>query len=91
MAENIIDLDPDTIAAIDRAAELLQDTIAEKIGRRQVDEFTSDEFAERVGLTTRQVSDVLTRGARAGKLTRRKWVNEDGHGCYLYRTVEPQS
>ena len=89
MAENIIDLDPETSAAIDRAAELLQDIISERIERRD-GEFTSAEFAAKIGLNDRKVTGVLDHGIETGKLTRRKWVNEDGHGCYLYRTVDAQ-
>jgi len=79
VAENIITLDDETLAAIDAAAAILGHEYA---GPREPDEFTATEYGDRMGLSSGRANGVLHKAVMAGKLTRRR----SGSG-YLYKVV----
>lgn len=85
MAEVIIDLDPETLAAIDQAADVLG------VARfaRYPGEFTRKEFAERAGIGARQADLVLTEAVAKGIYTARK-ATVSGKATNLYRIVQDE-
>lgn len=82
MVETVIELDPETIAAIERAASLLS---VRTSNDRQPEEFTVREFADHNKISIRQSERLLSEATKNGMMTMRR-SNINGHYTKLYRT-----
>lgn len=82
MAETVIDLDDETVQAIEQASQLICVYQPRKAG-----EFTEREFSVQNDISVRQANNKLSRAVAAGSLFRRLGYH-DGHIVNFYRVTE---